>query len=75
MPSCVSQRWPGLGGAEQPGEQRKQLLGDRSNEGKKKRRKGITCSVIMIIGRKTLGVSSVKAFVQRNVSVKDGLVL
>ena len=75
MPVYVSQRWLGLGGAQQPGEQRKQLLDDRSNEGKKKRRRGITCSVIMIMGRKTLGVSSVKAFVQRNVSVKDVLIL
>lgn len=40
MPVCVSQRWPGLGGAEWPGEQRKQLFADRSNEGKKKEEKG-----------------------------------
>lgn len=36
MPVRISQRWLGLGGAQQPGEQRKQLLDDRSNEGKKK---------------------------------------
>lgn len=41
----------------------------------KKRRRGITCSVIMIMGRKTLRVSSVKAFVQRNVSIKDVWIL
>lgn len=41
MPVCVCQRWPGLGGAEWPGEQRKQFLDDRSNEGKKRGEKGL----------------------------------
>lgn len=66
------QGWEGQSG--QGSKENSSLLTDQM-KGKKKRRKGITCSVIMIIGRKTLGVSSVKAFVQRNVSIKDGLIL
>lgn len=76
MCACVCfPEMAGAGRGTAAGEQRKQLLDDRSNEGKKKGRRGITCSVITIMGRKTLGVSSVKAFVQRNVSVKDVLIL
>lgn len=37
MPACVSQSWPELGRAQQPVEQRKQLLDGRSNEGRKKK--------------------------------------
>lgn len=66
------QGWEGHSG--QGSKENSSLMTDQM-KAKKKRRRGITCSVIMIMGKKTLGVSSVKAFVQRNVRVKDVLIL
>lgn len=69
----AGQSWEGH--SSQWSKENSSLMADQMKAEKKKRRRDITCSVMVIMGRKTLGVSSVKAFVQKNVSIKDVLVL